>query len=331
MNRSSACITIIIPVYNVDLYLPRCLKSLQAQTFSAYECILVNDGSTDRSGLICDEYAKQDDRFTVIHCSNGGPSSARNIGLEHVKTKWVTFIDADDYVTPDFIKNFFKYNDGDIFTQVIQGYHCIGYDQTPFDTLYPDTRYLYNVVSEGCRSTYIEDNNVLYNWAVWCKIFSIDVIRKNRIYFEKTLMCGEDGLFWHTYLCYVKKIIFIPEQGYIYFCPRQFNSVSRGSKVRMSTEQWLILANDYKSISNQLIDKFRIGSHYAVFLQMLYVNNYFKVLMKAPTLTTEQFLLLKNIRPSKGYFIPTLKGVIYWILNLFPIKVSRFIYKVLHR
>ncbi|MBW8348411.1 glycosyltransferase [Bacillus sp. IITD106] len=91
-------ISIIVPVYNVQSYLPRCIDSVLEQTFSEYELILINDGSTDDSGNICDEYTKKDSRILVIHKENGGVSSARNVGIDAANGQYIGFIDSDDFI-----------------------------------------------------------------------------------------------------------------------------------------------------------------------------------------------------------------------------------------
>ncbi len=98
-------ISIIVPVYNVEKEIKRCLNSLIMQTYSDFEVILVDDGSEDNSGRICDEYEKRDNRIIAIHKSNEGLSSARNKGLEMVTGDYVVFVDADDYLEPDFCEN----------------------------------------------------------------------------------------------------------------------------------------------------------------------------------------------------------------------------------
>ena len=89
-------ISIIVPVYNVEKHLPGCLNSILSLSFSNYEVLLINDGSTDKSGDICDEYAQKDSRFKVYHKQNGGVSSARNFALEIIQGDWVFFCDADE-------------------------------------------------------------------------------------------------------------------------------------------------------------------------------------------------------------------------------------------
>ena len=91
-------ISIIIPIYNLEKYLDKCIKSILNQTFKDFELILVNDGSTDKSGVICDNYKKVDDRIVVIHKENGGTSSARNIGIDIARGKYIGFVDGDDYI-----------------------------------------------------------------------------------------------------------------------------------------------------------------------------------------------------------------------------------------
>ena len=96
-------ISVIIPVYNTEAYLDRCVRSVLAQDYGHFELILVDDGSTDRSGRIMADLVKQDSRIIVIHKENGGQSSARNVGLDQAKGEYISFVDSDDYVTPDYL------------------------------------------------------------------------------------------------------------------------------------------------------------------------------------------------------------------------------------
>ena len=89
-------VSCIIPVYNTEKYLPRCIESVLAQTFVDWEMLLIDDGSTDASGSICDEYAAKDERIRGFHKENGGISSARNVGLNYAQGEWIFFVDSDD-------------------------------------------------------------------------------------------------------------------------------------------------------------------------------------------------------------------------------------------
>ena len=94
-------ISIVIPIYNAEKTIRRCIDSAVNQTYNNIEIILVDDGATDASGKICDEYAEKDTRIRVIHKKNGGVCDARNIGTQAVRTPWLTFAESDDYLTPD--------------------------------------------------------------------------------------------------------------------------------------------------------------------------------------------------------------------------------------
>ena len=96
-------VSIIVPIYNTEKYLRPCLDSILAQTYKDFEAILVDDGSTDGSESICDEYAQQDSRFVVVHKQNEGVAKARITAFEHSKGEMITFIDSDDYVSPDYL------------------------------------------------------------------------------------------------------------------------------------------------------------------------------------------------------------------------------------
>lgn len=108
MKKTQPLISIIIPVFNVEKYLDRCIISIINQTYSKIEIVLVDDGSTDASGKICDKYSMLDRRISVVHKENGGLSDARNAGLERIHGQWVCFVDSDDWVTDNYIELLFS-------------------------------------------------------------------------------------------------------------------------------------------------------------------------------------------------------------------------------
>lgn len=140
--REKDLISIIVPVYNVEKYLDRCMKSILCQTYKNIEVILVDDGSTDASAVMCDQYQLEDNRIRVFHKPNGGLSSARNYGIEKSKGKFILFVDSDDYIGTDFIEILYSemihqdasmvigstevmYKDDSIYTSCINGVHKI--------------------------------------------------------------------------------------------------------------------------------------------------------------------------------------------------------------
>ena len=115
-------ISIIVPIFNSEKYLTRCLASLQNQTLGDYEVILINDGSIDHSACICNEFVQKDNRFRVIHKKNGGVSSARNIGLAVTQGEYVLFVDSDDYIDRHLLENLLQVGSYDL---VLTGLSCM--------------------------------------------------------------------------------------------------------------------------------------------------------------------------------------------------------------
>ena len=166
-------LSIIVPVYNVEMYLHKCIDSILAQSFTDYELILVNDGSTDRSPEICDKYAQLDTRIRVIHKSNGGTSETRNVGLDNARGEYIGFIDSDDYIHPqmyELLIHAVEKSNADIgavdLAWVYDDKGAVGttYDQTAFDSMvvlqkhdyldrfYPENRYFLR--PEVCPKVY---------------------------------------------------------------------------------------------------------------------------------------------------------------------------------
>lgn len=198
-------ISIIIPVYNVENYLRRCIESILNQTFSDFELILVDDGSSDNSGNICDYYATKDNRIRVIHKSNGGVSSARNVGIANVDGEWLTFIDADDYVAPDLLHDYVEnMANTDL---LIQGFSYNAERDVAIEARLMDGKdviYKFlNIDSEICGF-------------VWNKLYKTELIKNNNIRFNEKMVMIEDHLFNHNYVAYCKSIKILNKVNYIY-------------------------------------------------------------------------------------------------------------------
>lgn len=174
-------VSIIVPVYNVEKYLRACLDSILAQTFSNFELILIDDGSKDRSGAICDEYAVGDSRIKVLHKENGGVSKARNTGLDMAQGEFVTFIDGDDTVDADYI--------GLMYREMVEN----GYDVVRLSWERGGVNYTYHIKfnSEGRR---VVDGESIQTLLLCTNIWGL--FRANpQIRFNETLKNGEDSLF----------------------------------------------------------------------------------------------------------------------------------------
>lgn len=190
--------SIIVPVYNSSQYLDRCIDSILSQTYNDFELILVDDGSTDESGNICDVYAQKDKRIRVFHKTNGGVSSARNKGIKEANGEYAIFVDSDDYILPEKLEKTIYYCKN--YPDFIVGLYLV-----------PET-YKYDLHTINLQDyTYINHVGV-----VWTSTFRVQVMKNNHILFDENICHGEDSLFIINFFSYCKTIIFIDEFGYIY-------------------------------------------------------------------------------------------------------------------
>lgn len=207
-------ISIIIPVYNSDKTINRCVDSILSQTFNNWELLLIDDGSTDRSGELCDEYSAKDQRIKVFHKKNGGVSSARNLGLNNVKGEWITFCDSDDFVYPNWLKNYVD-NISDGIDLICQAFEC----DKPLVHEFKDKR-IFGITYKGCIQDGIlllYKNDIL--GYLWVKLFKRSIIESYKLRFDTRYNYQEDQEFCFKYFCYIKTIVCIENVGYYYYIP----------------------------------------------------------------------------------------------------------------
>lgn len=198
-------ISIIVPVYNVEKYLHRCIDSILLQSYTDFELLLVDDGSTDNSGKICDEYAITDQRIKVFHKHNGGVSSARNFGLDEAIGKWIAFVDSDDCITKSYLENLIKeVKSNDCI--VISNYHHFNK---------PPMMQLENIsLSKGNMVKYFFDHHIFNLSVPYAKLFNSHIINQNHIRYPLGIHMGEDGIFMVQYLNCISSAIIINTLDY---------------------------------------------------------------------------------------------------------------------
>lgn len=213
-------LSIIVPAYNVEKYLPRCLDSILAQTYKNIEVILIDDGSPDNSGAICDEYASGDNRIRVFHIENNGVSSARNLGLKEARGDYIGFVDSDDYIAPEMyevlVKNLEEYN-ADI--------SICGFSQEDINGQFH--RYFkkdvtINLSTDEQIECLLE--NRYYRCSIWDRIFKKEVL--NNVSFHKDIKIYEDMLFDYEAIKNSKKAVYT-STPYYYYCENDSNSAAR--------------------------------------------------------------------------------------------------------
>lgn len=210
--RKQIRLSIIIPAYNAENYIENCLNSILNNISHDIEIIVINDGSTDNTDNILKKYPQKSiPNFRVIHKTNGGVSSARNIGINYASGEWITFVDADDYVTKELI-SFIPDGQADLY--------CFNWKYTNGETenegLTDKTYWGEN--KEHFLSIHLVDYIFRTPWA---KYFRRDIIKNNDIYFNETFKIGEDNLFVLDYLYHCNTITTVNNIGYIYLRPQK--------------------------------------------------------------------------------------------------------------
>lgn len=260
-------ITVIVPVYNVENYLRKCLDSIIAQTYKNIEIIVVNDGSTDASGQICQEYTQIDNRIVYIEKENGGLSEARNVGLDKMTGSYVTFIDSDDWAELDYVEilykkiieyqadisvgNYYSYNEDE------ETYYFHIYGDSYYEKVYDNISIFENLY----ESQEMKSFALISAWGKLYKAKLFDYLR-----FEKGKL-GEDGYFNQKMYLSVNKVVYLNKGLYAY---RQRS----GSITNTWTEKWMHALVDAMSERITLLANmgYPLEKHLAVYRQMLEVS-----------------------------------------------------------
>jgi len=241
-------ISIIIPIYNVEKYVEKCINSVLQQTYPNLDIILVNDGSTDSSGLICDEFSKQDARITVVHKTNGGLSDARNKGANLARGEYIFYLDSDDYLSIDCILTL--YNTANKFgADIVQSNYYYVYPQyLLYDNTMKDTVKVYK--SDKAMNMLLEQT-IIKNFA-WGKLIRSDIAKQFSFikgkYYEDT--------FWKFHIIDASSIYVILGKPMVYYLQRE-QSISGQFSLRNldQLEGEFVRLNFLKENYPHLVDK----------------------------------------------------------------------------
>lgn len=321
-------ISVIVPVYNTEKYLHRCIDSILAQTFTDFELLLIDDGSKDNSGAICDEYAAKDQRVRVFHKKNGGVSSARNLGLNNAKGKWITFVDADDYVKSEYLSNLLDHTHigADLIFSYAEFHYANGEIQKEY---YPKQI----ITNENFHLAFTEHE---LNWhtSPWSKLFKSELCSKLR--FTEGMPIGEDLVFLYTYILKCNKIFFSSDTDYCYTVDAQASLTKKSHNVQIeyfvytqviTTLQKLITE---KNITNSIaINKTNwiISSYTRRVLNSLYISKLSRKERLANIATLNISIYIKHIGKTSLYesiYIHLLKFKCYSLYDCLRMFISRF-------
>lgn len=210
-------VSVIVPVYNTEKYLARCIDSICMQTYSNLEILLINDGSNDNSGMICDEYAKKDKRVRVIHRKNSGVSITRNIGIKEARGDYIAFVDSDDFIDRGMFDALVR-RANKCCSDIVM---CKYYIKKSKEISEVSMEYaeVYNgemdVKNHLLYAYYTDYHNGLYS--LWNKLIKKSIYSTYNIEFNASLKRGEDAWFIFQCLKHCKRVDFIPK-AYYYYC-----------------------------------------------------------------------------------------------------------------
>lgn len=218
VDKNTPIISVIVPVYNTEKYLVHCIESILSQEFSNFELLLIDDGSQDSSGRICDQYAKIDNRIKVYHKKNGGVSSARNTGLRFACGEWVAFCDSDDYVSSDWLLGFSKNLDCDL---IVQGFHKRVSGSEDYSSIaFTSDEYYKKEQFDDFLYQLDSIDNVGY---LWCRLFNLQIIKDNNIWFNEKYVIWEDLNFIFQYMLFITSCSIQKSVCYYYTEPSYIN------------------------------------------------------------------------------------------------------------
>lgn len=234
MHSSIPQISIIVPIYNVEKYLNKCVESVLNQTFPDFELLLINDGSKDNSGRICDEYAEKDHRIRAFHKINGGVSSARNLGLEHAKGEWIMFVDADDWIEKDCLLVLYETCRSDDLDLLQFSFRTVN-----------DKEETMNVYSEETPVMALKDyvERDVFLVCVGGSIIKKSIIDKNKLSFRNDLKLAEDQIFILSIMYHSVRIKRIRDVFYNYY--QNDNSATANAKCHDIISS-IIALNEFK-------------------------------------------------------------------------------------
>lgn len=264
-------VSIIVPIYNTDSRLHRCIESIMHQTFTDFECLMVDDGSKKNVAYIVDSYAEKDSRFIALHKKNGGVSSARNYGIEHAKGDWLVFVDSDDHIVPEHLEKMMSVASDDVDI-VMTGFEDVRSNESWFHE-YDDAKYL---GKEGLRMLF-RTTDFLKHQIPWDRAYRNKLSMGPRINlrFDPNLSLGEDRLFCYKYLMECNGIATVSGVTYIHDA-MDMNSLTYK---RYSSEMNEYKYKAFKKVIGEIKDVFSLRNvdffrEYMEGLYSLLVNSY---------------------------------------------------------
>lgn len=217
-----SAISVIVPVYNVAAYLEKCLDSILAQTFTDFEAWLIDDGSTDGSGAICDRYAQRDRRLRALHVENGGVSRARNLGLDRAEGTYLVFVDSDDFVAPNLLARLAR------AAQIDEAVDCVLFPAASVSASGARLETLGEALPAGEPLALADHRELLFAApALWNKLYRREVVERMGLRFNPALAIGEDLAFYLDYVQGCRRFLYTGGEPLYHYVQRGSSAMQR--------------------------------------------------------------------------------------------------------
>ena len=256
-------ISVIVAVYKAEAYLHRCVDSLLAQTFQNFEILLIDDGSPDHSGKICDDYAKQDARIRVFHKENGGVASARQCGIDHAKGEYTTHVDPDDWVEPTMLEDLYRKAKEEGADMVLSDFYLEYRDNMKYERQQPSSLKIKSILLDLLVKGKLRVN-------LCGRLIRLSCYRDNDIKFPLHLKRGEDSCVLIMLVCKMKKISYLPCAYYHYDQYSNQNSLTR--TLQHSILERMSIYNCYRTDIHNIIP-WRCNTYWAYMVYDLFKEN----------------------------------------------------------
>lgn len=318
-------ISVIVAVYNIEKYIAKCIASIQNQTFSNLQIILVDDGSTDSSGKICDDFAKEDKRIQVIHRKNGGLSAARNTGLDVAKGDYIAFVDGDDWIEPTMYEVMAEQATLKHADLVACRYRCIYKDYEKDGST--GNIVVFRKPLEMLIQYLKEDENYLIQHAAWNKLYHKNLLTEERFPVGEWY---EDIVFSARVLSKVICGVYIDTALYNYVCEREASIMNAGMTKRIFTDRIPAYLKKEEFL-NRLDDKEPVNLHRYYFYKrlLLFYRDLYKKQNKS--LRSYHKLIRQILKERKGTFKDVYALDIASQTDLWKLKIymtNPFLYRV---
>lgn len=321
-------ISVIVPVYKAEKTIACCIDSVIAQDYPDWELILVDDGSPDKSGEICDEYAKRDSRIKVIHKTNGGVSSARNEGLCIAKGKYISFVDSDDYVLPSYLSDMLEYEADVVVTGYINRYE-------------PSREIRYKLLSHS-RQYKLENGDLLrgiadlemeYRWfGPAAKLYLNSIIQEHNLRFDESMDYGEDHLFNMEFAKSIKTISYLNRFNYVYVhretasltnrhvpCEPMFNYIIQLYSYRQELLRMAKCDENYVSFVNNELTKYFWGTVYSMIFEKGSYSQKKKLFIQSVSQLPKEVLYERNLK------LPKTHAFLREIFRVLPLRIAIYL------